>query len=376
MKKIKILMIVDSLNKCDGIASYVMNYYQNINFEKYHVDFLVSKFNDNLSHEYKEIIEKNKGNIFLKTNLSNFGMVKEIFKINNFFKNRTYDIVHCHILNMGYFYLKSAKKNGVQVRILHSHATFLWSKNVIKNVRNQIFKSKAVKMSNVYFACSNMAGTFLFKNKKYFLVKNAIEIEKYSYKETKRIEIRNELNIDNYKVIGHIGRLNVQKNHKFLIELFKSLYEIDSQFRLLLVGDGELRKELEDQVERLNLQNVVFFLGVRDDVHRILQGIDLLLMPSLFEGLPVAGIEAQASDLQCIFADTITKETKLLEKTKFLSLDKIDIWKDEILKMDIKNLSRKNVENIIIEKGYEIKSATKYLENLYESLLKGDTNEN
>ena len=375
MNKIKILMLVDNLNKCDGIASYVMNYYQKMDHEKYSIDFLVSKYNDNVANEYRKLIKKNNDKIILKNNISNKSIIKELKNIDVFFKKNNYDIIHSHIINMGYFYLKYARKNGVKIRILHSHSTFLWSKNIIKFIRNKIFTRLALKNSNVYFACSNMAGKFLFKNKKFYLIKNAIEFNKFAYNVEIRDKYRKELKLDGKVVYGHVGRFNIQKNHTFLLDVFEKIVKNDDNSILLLIGKGELENEILQIVKNKKLENHVKFLGERDDVNNLFQAMDLFLLPSLFEGLPVVGVEAQASDLQCIFSDKITKEVRLLDKTIFIDINNSDNWVNAISKLNVMVDERKNVNDIIRKNGYDIQYSTKILDNIYESLIIGEKNE-
>lgn len=375
MKKISILMIVDNLNKCDGIASYVMNYYKEINHQKYNIDFLVSKYNNNIDVEYKKIIEDNGGKLILKNNISSKSILKELNNIDTFFKNNKYDIIHCHIINMGYFYLRYAKKNNINVRILHSHSTFLWYNNILKFLRNKIFTWLALKNANVYFACSDMAGKFLFKNKKYYLIKNAIETKRFKYDEEIRNKYRNDLKINNKKVYGHVGRFNVQKNHIFLLEVFEKIAKDDQNAILLLVGKGELENDIRRIIKERKLEDKVIILGERNDVNNLFQAIDIFLLPSLFEGLPLVGIEAQMTDLQCIFSSKITKEVKLLNKTIFVDIKSSDDWVNEISKINKKIAKRTDVTKIIEDNGYDILHSIKQLEALYVKLLTGEKNE-
>lgn len=369
MKKIKILMILDNLNKCDGIASYVMNYYKNINLNKFQIDFLISKSDNGVNAVYKEMIEKSGGKVILKHNVKNTSIVKEIKNINKLFKENNYDIIHSHIINMGYFYLKYARKNGIKVRILHSHTTFLWSKNIFTHIRNLIFTKLAIRNANCYFACSELAGNALFKRKKFTLIKNAIDIEQYKFNNKIRKLYREKLNLKDNIVYGHIGRFNIQKNHDFLLKVFEEIYNSDRNSRLLLVGKGELENEIIAKIRESHLEEVVTILGEREDVSNLLQAMDIFLLPSLFEGLPIVGIEAQASGLPCYFSEKITQEVKMLETTKFIEIKEPQKWKNLILNDKVNQSSRNNEEDNIKEAGYEIKSATKKLEEIYNKLV-------
>lgn len=369
MKKVKILMIVDNLNKCDGIASYVMNYYKNINLNEFQIDFLVSKSDKGINNEYKEIIQKNGGKIILKHNIKNTNILKEIKTIKKFFKENSYDIVHSHIINMGYFYLKYAKKNGIKIRILHSHTTFLWSKNIFTYIRNFIFTKLAIRNANYYFACSELAGRSLFGNKKFILIKNAINVEQYKFNEETRKIYRKKLNLKNEIVYGHIGRFNVQKNHDFLLRVFEEIYNNNNNSRLILVGKGELEEEITKKIQDKHLDNVVTLLGERDDVSELLQAMDVFLLPSLFEGLPIVGIEAQTAGLPCYFSQNITQEVKILETTKFIDIKDPKEWKNFIINDRCTQCIRSKKEKNTIKEGYEIKSATKRLEKIYKEFI-------
>lgn len=372
MKKIKILVIVDNLNKCDGIASYVMNYYKNIDNTNFQFDFLVSKYTKNNVHsEYLKLIQQRNDRIIYRNNLKTNQMLKEIISIKDFFSKNRYDIIHCHILNMGFFYLWCAKKAGVKIRILHSHTTYLWSKNIVTKIRNSLFKYLTIRVANVYFACSKMAGKYMFKNKKYELVKNAINIKDYTFNKEIRNSYRQKLNINNELVIGHIGRFNIQKNHKFLLEIIGNLSKEKNDVILILVGKGELEEEIKKDVLERKLVKRVLFLGERDDVNCLLQAIDIFVLPSLFEGLPVVGVEAQAADLPCIFSSEITKEIKLIGSSVFLPITDCNLWTDKIKEFEKNKFQRTNVIDIMKLEGYEIETATKKLERLYIQLING-----
>lgn len=370
MKKIKILVIVDNLNKCDGIASYVMNYYKNIDNSNFQFDFLVSKYTKNNVHpEYLKLIQQKNDRIIYRNNLKTNQMLKEIISIKDFFSKNRYDIIHCHILNMGFFYLWCAKKAGVKIRILHSHTTYLWSKNIVTGIRNSFFKYLTIRVANVYFACSNMAGKYMFKNKKYELVKNAINIKDYTFNKEIRNSYRQKLNINNELVIGHIGRFNIQKNHEFLLEIIENLSKEKNDIILMLVGKGELEEKIKKDVLERNLVKRIIFLGERDDVNCLLQAIDIFVLPSLFEGLPVIGVEAQAADLPCIFSSEITKEIKLISSSVFLPITDCNLWVDKIKEFEKCKFQRTNVIDIMKIEGYEIETATKKLERLYIQLI-------
>ena len=370
MNKIKILMILDNLNRCDGISSYVMNYYKNMNLDEFEIDFLISKSNNGVDENYKNTIINNGGKIILRNNITNKDMIKEIFKLKTEIDFSKYDIVHSHIVNMGYFYLKEAKKSGVKLRILHSHTTKLWAKNFFTNIRNTIFKELTKKYANYNFACSNLAGKYLFDKKNFILIKNAINLEKYQYNEKIRENYRKNLKIDeNTKVYGHVGRFNVQKNHKFLLEVYKKIQLKEKNTKLLLIGKGELQKDIENEIKIEKLENNVTILGERNDVENLMQAMDVFLLPSLFEGLPIVGIEAQAIGLPCYFSNNITKEVRVLDNSKFINIDSSNDWAKEILDSNYQRKNKKDVLNEMRKAGYDIKVEAKKLEQIYKKMI-------
>lgn len=360
---IRIAQIMGKMNS-GGVESVVMNYYRHIDKTKVQFDFIIDKDSQSIP---REEIENMGGKIILVPPYKN--IVSYMNTLKNIFKKGNYKIVHSHLNTLSIFPLYAAKIANIPVRIAHSHSTSNkkeWKKNILKNILKPFSKVNATH----YFCCSELAGRWLFGDKTYNnnevkLINNAINIEKFIYDENIRNMIRSELNIEEKLVIGHIGRFVEQKNHTKLIDIFNEIYKINPNTVLLLVGEGPLQKNIKDKVNRLNLTSVVKFLGVRTDVNKIMQGIDVFLLPSLYEGLPVVGVEAQASGNLCILSNNMTKETKILESTKFLSLcDTPKQWAEYILN-EYKNFIRRNTRQEIINSCFEIKTEAKKLEYIY-----------
>ena len=362
-KPIRILMINYKM-QCAGIESFIMNIYRNIDRNKVQFDFLVHY---EARQFYDDEIEALGGKIYRL-------FIKYIKDLNKFFGNHPeYKIVHGHMESFGIFYLRAAYLAGIPYRIAHSHIAQKNKglKGAVKNVLNKGYK----KYATALFACSEEAGEFIFgKNTEFKVLKNAIDIDKFVYKEGVRKEVRNELQIqDDTFVIGHVGRFNEQKNHKFLVDIFKAIEERENNVLMLLMGDGNLKSSIEDQVHQLGLDEKVKFLGVRSDVDRIYQAMDVFVMPSLFEGLPVSGIEAQAAGLPCIFSDRITEKTKIIDAVSFLPLENnIENWQNTILSY-YQNYERQDEGNRIRNAGYDIKKQANELMQYYIKLAsKGD----
>ena len=356
-----------------GVESVVMNYYRHIDRTKIQFDFICDEDSTNIPYDE---IKKLGGKIILVPPYQKvFEYQKDLIKI---FKDNNYKIVHSHLNTLSVFPLRAAKKAGVPVRIAHSHSTTNkkeWKKNLVKQVLRPFSKVYATN----YMCCSELAGRWLFGNKEYdkgnvYLLNNAIDLDKFKYDEKIRKEIRKELNIkDDTLVIGHIGRFVEQKNHKFLIDIFNEVHKQNNNSLLILVGQGPLMEEIKEKVKKLGLEDCVKFLGQRNDVNELYQVFDVFCLPSLYEGLPVVGIEAQATGLLCVLSDDMTKETKVLNETEFLSLKQsADIWAKIILNKQLILLDKNNTAKKKIAVGYDINNESFKLEKIYKKLIKTD----
>lgn len=352
-----------------GVESVVMNYYRNIDHSKIQFDFICD--NDSTNIPYEEIEQLGGRVILIPPYQKVFNYQKELRKV---LKKGNYKIVHSHINTLSVFPLYAAKKVGIPVRIAHSHSTTNkkeWKKNILKQVLRPFSKVFATH----YFCCSELAGRWLFGNKEFdngnvYILNNAINLEIFKYDKNIRDKKREELNIkNNTLVIGHLGRFVEQKNHRFLIDIFNEIHRNNSDSILLLGGQGPLLEEIKEKVNHLGLKNCVQFLGQRNDAAELYQAFDIFLLPSLYEGLPVVGVEAQASGLLCVFSDDMTKETKVLDSTIFMSLDNsANEWAVTILKL-YKQFNRKDTRNEISNNNFNIKVESVKLENYYLSKM-------
>ncbi len=348
-----------------GVESVVMNYYRHIDRSKIQFDFICDSDSTNIPYEE---IEKLGGRVILVPPYQKvFKYIKELKKV---FKENNYKIVHSHINTLSVFPLYAAKKAGVKVRIVHSHSTTN-KKEKKKNLMKQVLRPLSKIYATDYFACSELAGRWLFGNKIYdegkvFILNNAIDVENFAYNEKIRKEKRKELKIkDSTLVIGHIGRFVAQKNHTFLIDIFNEVHKKNKDSILLLVGQGPLMDEIKEKVNDLNLTKYVKFLGQRNDVNELYQAFDVFVLPSLYEGLPVVGVEAQASGLLCLLSDDMTKETKILDSTKFMSLNEsANKWANKLLK-EYSKFERKNKIEEFSKNGFNIRQEVKKIENKY-----------
>ena len=267
------------------------------------------------------------------------------------------------------FPLMAAKKAGIKVRIAHSHSTANrkeWKKTLVKNMLRPFSKVYATHL----FACSQLAGEWLFGRKtqskgKVTIINNAIDFERFVYNESERNKIRQEYKITDKFVIGHVGRFMQQKNHKFLIDVFKELKNHRDDCVLFLIGEGELSESLHDYVSKLDLTDSVIFAGARSDVEKFYNAFDCFVLPSLYEGLGLVLVEAQASGLKCLASNSIPNESNISGKVKFLKLNN-QIWVDEILKLvNQQDLVRKSMTC----KEFNIKEEAKRLLDIYKEIV-------
>ena len=251
-------------------------------------------------------------------------LVKHYKELKRIISNGHYDIVHTHGNYKGVLTLLIAKYCGVKVRIVHSHIAFIPENNKEKLVR-KVFTWITKKLATDLFACGRDAACWMWGNEEYqngkvFVMPNAVNTEQFLFSEQKRNKVRKENMLDDSFVIGNVARLSYQKNHSFLLDVFKEILDIEPNAKLLLVGRGELEQTIREKVSMLELDNSVIFFGVRNDVPDLINGMDVFLLPSLFEGLPVTLVEAQANGIPVVAADSITDEIKLIENVHYLPL--------------------------------------------------------
>lgn len=361
--KIKVLHFVPNLYS-GGTENFIMNMYRNIDRDKVQFDFLVHTDKKGF---FEEEIEQLGGKIYRFPVKDNYNIFKYIKDLNKFFKeHQEYKIVHGAMPSLGFIYLKIAKKNNVPIRIAHSHTSFYDKsiKGYIKNCSSKLMKY----YSTLNLACSNKAGKYLFDKKTFEIVHNAIDLEKYYFNIKNRTSVKKQFNLPADKIIlGHVGRLSSEKNHRFLIELMSKLDK--EKYTMVFVGGGPLERKLKRIVQKKHLEEAVIFLGVQNNVNEILSAFDIFLLPSLFEGLPTVAIEAQASRLPCIISSKVTNEVVLSENVKLISLEK-EKWLKAIQETDI-NLNRQMLNKEIL-KSYDIKNEAQRLQSIYQEKVKGE----
>lgn len=364
---IRILNVLPQLTWCGGIESYLLSYYDNINREKIQFDFIV---HGKIDEQVKTHIEAYGGKVYIFTPFSMRTLLALRCEIKQFFINhaKAYDIIHCHMANAAFMYFPLAKKYGIRNRLLHSHnnkAAAIWT----HAVRNYPLLWWGKKYATHYLACTEDAGRFLFKNRKFTIIKNAIDVDKFIYSPAIRQEMRQKLKLEDKFVVGHVGRLDPQKNQMFLLDVFAELVKIKKHAVLLLIGDGADKDKLQKKVQKLNLTENVFFLGVKSNVAEYYQAFDVFVFPSEYEGLGIVLIEAQASGLPVLAsADVIPKDAKVSDLLTFMPLsDTAQNWARKII--NISGKDRISPINDIIKCGYSIRNEAIKLEKYYKDII-------
>ena len=355
-----------------GIESVIMNYYRHINRENIQFDFLCNS----KEVAYEDEIANLGGKIFKVTprSSSRFKFAKDMkkFFINNAQNYTAIWVNVCSLANIDY--LKYAKKYGIEKRIIHCHN----SQNMDSTIRGLLHKFNKVflnKYATDFWSCSNEAAKWFYtkeilESNKYMLIKNAIDCKKFSFNTEIRNEYRKALKIENKIVLGNIGRFHFQKNQLFLLDIFYNLKKIEDNFMLILIGDGEDRKLIEEKIESLNLKDSVMLLGIRNDVNNILQAIDAFVFPSKFEGLPMVLMEAQANGLPIFASKNISDEISMSKDFTFISLEEnSEKWANIIYDNYNKNrFARSDNYKIIVKNGYEINNEAIKLEKYFERI--------
>lgn len=357
---IRVLQVVTNMDR-GGLETMLMNYYRHIDRTLVQFDFLTHR---DIPAAYDAEIRSLGGVIFHLPKLNPMSVSYRKALHHFFGMHQEYCIVHSHLDCTSAYPLRAAAKARVPNRIAHVHST-----NQDKNLKYPIkmgLKKLIPHYATELFACGDAAGRWAFPNKTYTVMKNAVDSCLYLPDENRRTDMRKELGIaDNEMVVGHVGRFNPSKNHAFMIDLFLAVTKIVPNAKLLLVGDGDGRKNVERKVKMLNLSQNVIFTGIRSDVSYLMQAMDIFLLPSLYEGLPVTIVEAQASGLPCVISGNVPRDCVIVDDrvaSVSLSADP-ETWANEIVRAA--KSGRINCQQQIIASGYDINSCAAWLEDYY-----------
>ena len=361
MKRI-LVVITTGFTPFGGLTTVMMNYYREINKTEFLIDF-ASKNEDISGALVSEL--KQHGSQFYELGDRRKNPARYFRRLWRIFKIKKYDVVHINANSAtASVELAIAKANGVSKRIIHIHNS---TGNHIR--LHYLLRPIFCSLYTDAIACSGKSGKWAFGNRKFIVLNNAIDTEKIAFNVDNRQKLRQKLCIsDDCFVVGHSGKINPQKNHSFLIDVFDEYHKKDKNSILLLAGDGELRDKIEDKVKACHLENAVKFLGMIPDVYRYLSVMDCMIFPSLWEGLPLSLIEAQANGLKCVVSDKVTKEANVTKKEKYLSLDDdINTWVECV--SDLKGYARQMEANdnikLMIKNGYDSKENVKIIEYIY-----------
>lgn len=359
---IRVLQIVDHMG-LGGIQAFIMNVYRNIDREKIQFDFLVHKTGGNT---FTEEIGRLGGKMYYVL-ARNQGIRKNKHALDEFFKKHPeYKVVHQHESSLSYIEpLIAAKNNNVPVRIIHSHSTRMGN-NLIHKVLH-IYNSKRIHcVATHYLACGELAGKWMYGKSKvrdsFKVIINGIKLKKFEYNEALRNSVRFELKLDKETTYCHIGRFDRVKNHDFLIDVFNEIVKLQPLSKLVLVGQGVLMGETKSKVNDFGLGERVIFLGMRSDIDRIVQAVDAIILPSLYEGFPVTAIEAQAAGVPFFMSDTVSKEAMIKKNSYALSLSaSAKDWAEFI----VSKIERLPDNKIMYDKGFDIQNTVDNLCKIY-----------
>ena len=358
----KILVVNTVTFRRNGITGVILNLYKKIDKRQIQMDFVAT---DHKTEDWvKEFLIDSGSNLY-EIDKTYKHIIKYIYDLARIVKN--YDVIHVHGNSSSMvFELLAAKIVGVKIRIAHSHNTTC-SSPVLDKMLRPLFYS----FCNGRLACGDDAGKWLFEKRQYKVINNGIDAEKFKFDNVKRLNLRKELDVENKIVIGHVGRLNEQKNQSFLLDVFNDLCKKTNDIVLLLIGDGPLEENLKTKANGLGISDKVIFLGAVNNVNDYLNAIDLIVMPSLYEGLPLTIVEEQANALKCLCSSSITKECNLTGNVMFLNLeDGIATWSEKIIQIiSQKETKRGELSSCCIEKiqnaGFDINTSANELKMIY-----------
>lgn len=372
---IRILQVVPSLNRSAGVARVVYNWNRFHDENRVHFDFLHHSSRNGVLLHNKRYDEELKavGSEVFTVNYAADDLKRFIREVHEVFEKvgADYDIVHCHMPNSAFCVLREAELVGIEHRVLHSHLNNS-SDKFLHRLRNAPLNAIGKHYATDYIACSDDAGRFLFGSRPFTVINNGIPLEQFAYDSESRKLLRSELGIkETDPVVGCVGRFVKQKNFPFAVRVFAKFHEAFPDAKMLILGDGDDREELEGIISSEHLSNVVILAGVREDINKLYSVMDVFFMPSLYEGLPVSAVEAQAAGLPCVYSDNVPRETDITGTGTFLSLDAdIDKWTKTL--ENAFNRGRLTDNPVLLEqRGYSAKANAELLMQHYERLMEG-----
>lgn len=365
MEPIRVLQVLGGLNR-GGAETMIMNLYRVVDKSKIQFDFVIHSASENA---YVDEIKALGGKVYVfpKFTLKNYYTYKKYW--DRFFREHSeYKILHSHVRSYAVVFIKVAKKYGLKT-IVHSHST---SNGIgLKSRIKALFQFPLRKESDYLFACSKISGEWLFGKaavnwSNYKMIKNAIDTSKYIVDAYVRNEYRKKISADGKTVYGHVGRLSEPKNHRFLLEIFRDIKNKDSEVLLLIIGEGNYRAQIESWIRELDLEKDVIMTGARNDIPQLLSAMDVFLFPSLWEGLPVTVVEAQAAGLPCLVSERVTSEVAVSNAVTYLPINQgTACWVEKAICMAGK---RFDVIDDIKESGFDVNNSAENLMTFYRGI--------
>lgn len=361
--KVLIINTVDTAR--NGITNVIFNYLKELSNLDIVFDMVVK---NELDSRYANLIKRNGGQYFLfPRNMK--AIVSYIISLKKLIKSESYDIVHIHgNSHTLVIELLAAKFGGCNVRMVHAHNTScncIWMHKGLSGLFHVVCTHR--------LACGTKAGLFMYGNHSFEVLRNGIDVNRYSFDNEMRQNIRRQYGVEDEVVLGHVGLFNEAKNQSFLLDILEELFKTDLRYKLLLIGEGPFMNQVKEKAMKLNIEEQVIFVGETDDVSAYLSAMDLFLMPSLYEGLPLTMIEAQANGLNCIASNRITNEVNLTGNVRFLPIDEdVNLWVKTITAFNLKTErihdSRKAVD-CIVKQGYSIQGEAQKLHMYYHKAI-------
>lgn len=354
-----------------GIPAVVLNYYQQIDKSKYQFDFVIPPSKLGLHGLSLEKL----GGTFYTLPLKSEHLLSFIRDLRKLIKKNHYDVVHAHHHDTSYVALFVAMSCGVKCRVAQSHSYMVDGEGIKTKIRRYVAILLNDLSSNLRFACTDEAASYLFGKhlKRLFpvtILPNGVEPEKFTFSEQGRSLARNEFNIGSKTLVfGIVARMTQEKNHKFLIKVLSSILKIRQDVKLLFVGEGPLREELEQLAAKENVTNEIIFAGRREDLTNMLCAMDVFTLPSFYEGSPVSGVEAAANGLPIILSSAITKDLNFLNNVAYIDIkNSYDKWAEKIIELS-KRGRDKNAVRVINQNGFNVRDIVSRLANSYVEII-------
>lgn len=369
MYMIKVLMLLTDFAAANGVSVFAISYFRTIDHDKVQMDFAL--YHD-VQSPYTSEIERNGGKIYILPSVTN--IKQHITFCKRLLREGEYQVIHDNVQVISLPIMAIAKKQHIPVRILHSHSTRM-SEYKWKAVRNKLVFPILLTQSNVHFACGEKAGKAMFKKQPFVVIPNTISPSSVRFGPKTRRKIRSMMNVsDDTIILATVGRATPPKNPLFALSVIRKLHERGLDIMYWWIGGGPMDQEMRDYIQKNNMEEYVRLLGPRNDMHELYQALDLFFLPSVFEGLPLTGIEAQAYGLPCVMSDSITKELVYTDLVEFVSLDSsIEKWVDTITIQMTRIPERRSYREELESSQFSASEAGKKLTDIYVKLVEGKT---